>query len=105
MNNIQRAGAFVTVTLVVAIVVLHAPWEGYITTSYSQGLGLSIPASFTELSFLDWRSTAPVVFWFGPVLHVLVALLCVGLLSAAWHYLFRSSQSAANESRNSINRT
>ena len=104
MNNIQRAGAFITVALVVAIVVLHGPWEGYTTTIYSEGLGRSIPASFIELSFLDWRSNAPVILWFGSILHVVVALFFVGLLSAAWHYLFRSSQGTANELQNSSKR-
>ena len=96
MNNIQRAGAFVTVALLLAVVVLHGPWEGYTTARYSAGL-FGFPASIDELPFLDWRSNAPVVFWFGSVIHVLVALFVVALLSAAWHYLFRGPAAMQSE--------
>lgn len=94
MNNIQRVGAFVTVALAVVVVVLHSPWEGYTTTSYGSPGGYNFD---TPLSLLEWRTVAPIVFWFGSVLHVLVSLFAVGALSAAWHHIFRSLPAANNE--------
>jgi hypothetical protein len=102
MNNLQRTGAFVTVALAVVVVVLHSPWEGYTTTSYGSLGGYNFD---TPLSFLEWRTNAPVVFWFGSVLHLLVALFAVGLLSAAWHYIFRSSPVVKNERSRSSEQT
>lgn len=105
MNNIQRTGVFLTVAIVLVIVLLHSPWEGYTTTTYFEGFGSILPASTVELSFLNWKSNAPVVDWFGSILHVLVALFFVGLLSAAWHYLFRSSPGTDGEKSSSNQKT
>ena len=93
MNTLQRAGAFVSIALVLGIVVAHSPWEGYWTISYSS-LGGANYSSVGELSFLDWNTRAPLVLWFGPIRNVLVSLVVVGLLSGAWQFLFRGQAPA-----------
>lgn len=96
MNRPQRIGAFITIVLILLIVVLHGPWDGYSTTRYYPGLPeLGLPGSISDLSFLDWTTNAPVIAWFGTILHTLVAIAISILGFAIWHYLFRTSSSAS----------
>ena len=100
MNKFQRIGAFIAVVLVLVIVLLHSPWEGYTAAYYVDASG-NIPDSGAELAFFRCSSNAPIVDWFGSVLHVLVSLFFVGLLYAAWQYFFRTSGNAESEKSSS----
>ena len=98
MNRTQRIGAFVALVLILLIVVLHGPWDGYSTTRYSPGLPeLGLPGSFSDLSFLDWTTNSPVTAWFGTILHTLIAATATILALSVWHYLFRTPSSNPSE--------
>lgn len=93
MNVVQKAGAFIAVALLLIVIVLHGPWDGYAMTRYVDGMPeIGIRGSFVELSFLDWTTNSPVVAWFGSILHALIAIVVIVFGFYIWHYLFRSSK-------------
>ena len=85
MNKIQRLGVFVAIAAVVAVIVLHSPWDGYTTPDREVGV------NYFPLDIWNWHSNFPIIDWFSPVLHVLVALFFIVFLTVAWHRLFRDS--------------
>ena len=75
MNSVQRIGLFLGAAAIIALVVLHSPWNGYFE------IGDSI---------LDWTAQEPMVFWLRKVSNVLALIAGVSALTAVFIYLFKS---------------
>ena len=91
MNSVQKTGAFIAFALLLLVIVMHGPWDGYSMTRYVAGMPeIGISGLFVDLSFLDWTTNSPVIAWFGSILHTLVAVVVIIVGFYLWHYLFRS---------------
>ena len=119
-NSIQRKGYFTTLTVFCLILLLHFPFEGYeidqyVITRYGHGncprpsLDEAKKMTIEQLNkygddikrcnndvenqirpFSDWRSNAPIIQWFGNVLHALIAAFFTYLIGGLWIWIFRS---------------
>lgn len=102
VNKIQKTGVFVSVLLVVIVLLLHSPWDGYVT-SYDVQVLNEIPLpdgralvgggthfDHTEaLSIFDWRTAQPIIEWFGSIVHFDVAIIFICSVGLLWVWLFR----------------
>lgn len=106
MNIAQRVGYFSTIAMLLVLLLLHFPFQGYtITESVVVGRtpGCTRDQDFTPacpglygnefLSFADWRSDAPIFPWFGSVSHVLVLAALIGGLCLVFLTVFDTANS------------
>ena len=89
MNQVQKIGLFVGTALAGVLMVLHAPWSGYVVEGKPLIFaGTVIPAS--SLPFSVWYTTGPLFPWFGALSNFLWCLGAVVALSAFFVWLFKS---------------
>lgn len=86
-NKIQRIGLFVAIVLVILVVFLHNPLDGYDTAHYVD----FTDGEFKDGPFWKWRSMNPIVYWFGAMTHLAAAIAATWVLCATWLYLFRNN--------------
>ena len=101
-NRLQRRGFFNSLAVASLILFLHFPFDGYyinhyVTTRYGFGPCPSAEGAMNMTSeqlnqysedirrcsddgemqllpFVEWKSKAPIIDWFGPVIHAAAAL-------------------------------
>ena len=92
MNMMQRVGLFVVLVCLLAVLVAHSPWNGYVTEI--PGLTYpTLPQADTDprpLPILEWRSEGALFVWFVSLKNVFVSVAVLALALIAWLYLFRS---------------
>jgi hypothetical protein len=120
-NPQRRAALLATLALSILILLLHFPFDGYVTES-----NYTVP-SFTvcpkgdpkallrelgaeqfntaisscqdryvtnELPFNDWRSNGAAIYWLASPTHALAAFLCTLVLGLSWFFSIRPSSPA-----------
>ena len=93
MNQLQRAGIFVAVVLIVLVVGLHSPWTGYEIDQWEHTSYVIGQSELVYLPFNVWQTKAPVSLWFGYVLNVVCLLAGIAVVLGAWLYLFKTKMS------------
>ena len=108
-NPVQRRGFFSSLAIASLVLLLHFPFEGYdidhyVTTSY--GTGHCKSSSYEDLQicmdrgeiqikpFNEWKSRAPVIDWFGSLVHAIAALVFALSLGGIWLWVFRTHKEA-----------
>lgn len=118
-NPVQRRGFFFSLAIASLILLLHFPFEGYdfehyVTTRYGVGtcpIGADVAMKMppeqldqymkdlrrcsddgeTQIRpFTEWKSKAPIIDWFGSVVHATTALIFALSLGGIWLWVFRT---------------
>jgi hypothetical protein len=89
MNQAQRIAIFVASVLTIALIILHGPWDGYVTTGGQYGMN--------SLEFTEWRSKAPAFQWIGYINHIITSLIGIVFLLAVFLFLFRNSKNGEKD--------
>lgn len=119
-NSVQRRGFFGALAITFLILLLHFPFEGYdnedlVTTHRGYGTCPSLGADglrtmtaeqfrqygedmkrcsdsmeLQDKPLSEWRSKAPIVEWFGSLVHSLIALIFTISIGGLWLWVFRT---------------
>ena len=119
-NTVQRRGFFSSLAIASLVLLLHFPFEGYdidhyVTTRYGFGpcpnpsaddamkmtseqfdqymkdLRRCSDDGETQIRPLtEWNSKAPIIDWFGSVIHATTALVFALSLGGIWLWVFRT---------------
>ncbi|RMU83434.1 hypothetical protein ALP22_200170 [Pseudomonas coronafaciens pv. porri] len=110
-NPHQRTALLVTLALSLLVLLLHFPFDGYVTESSSiipsfigcpkgdpkallrelgaEQFNAAISACqdkyvTNELSFTSWRSNGAAIYWLTSPTHALTAVLCIIVFGLSW---------------------
>ncbi|MGY1890668.1 hypothetical protein [Pseudomonas sp. SDT291_1_S447] len=118
INTHQRVALLVTLAASILVMLLHFPFDGYVTKfettlpsftacprgdlqsmralgaeAFNNALAACQPKSvITELLITDWHSNGAPIFWFASLLHALATILSVLLIGLAWFFSARSGE-------------
>lgn len=115
-NLQQRLALLTTLALSILVLLLHFPFDGYVTeSSYTvpsltaclkgdpkallrelgaEQFNTAISACqdkyvTKELPFTDWRSNGAAIYWLTSPTHALTTILCILLLGLSWFFSVR----------------
>ncbi len=119
-NPVQRRGFFSSLAIACFVLLLHSPFDGYdidnyVTTRYGVGpcpsAGGALNMTSEQLDqymkdlrrcsddgetqirpFNEWKSKAPIIEWFGSVVHAITALVFALSLGGIWLWVFRTHE-------------
>lgn len=87
LNRSQRIGVFVAIAMTLLFAFLHNPLDGYCGEHICD---ISSPRAMLDALWEgEAQSVNPIFFWFGPVSHLISAVVAIWVLCLAWLYLFR----------------
>lgn len=92
-NQVQRVGAFVAISLLLLVIVLHNPIYGYQAEEWISCVDIPAylcPQTPRELGLLEWRSTGAMIEALRPLGTVLLAIGALFIAFLAWLTLFRT---------------
>ena len=92
-NQVQRAGAFIAITLLLLLVVLHNPMQGYQTEVWVSCTDIPeylCPKEPRKLNLLEWRSTGAMIAVFEPMGTGLLCATAIFVALMAWLELFKT---------------
>ena len=93
LNNRQRQGVFVSIVVMLLVMVVHNPTQGYVTEVWASCEGLPTylcSAEPRQLSFFAWRSQGSMSEALSTLGAVALAVIAVLAALAAWLFLFVS---------------
>jgi len=111
----QRFGLFAAFTAVLSVLVLHFPFDGYVTEyTYTTPSFTKCPAANLEtmrdmgaekfnaaikdcqdtfvtkqIPFSEWRSNGALIYWFATPFHAILAIIFIGLVGGVWLWAAR----------------
>lgn len=115
-NPTQRRGYFSSIAIACFVLLLHFPFEGYdidhlvstrstfspcptvsaatlkeMTSEQLDDIAKCLSAVETQfLPLSEWRSKAPLIDWFGSVVHSTIAFVFALALGIIWLWVFRT---------------